>query len=449
MASKKTLNAKNLAALGADRLAALLMEVTKGNATAKRRLRLELAGEHRPADLAREIARRLDSIARSDSFIDWHGRKQLLADLEMQRRAIVDRVAQVDPAAAFDLIWRLLSLTNGLYERCDDSSGRLQDFFHSMGPDVSALARLASPAPNDLADRLADRLPEDEWGHFSDLIPDLTECLGSEGLDRLKAALAERARTGPGRYAVRHALERIADVEGDVDAFIAQQSEASRKLPAIAAEIAARLLEHDRVDEAWRAIDAVDETRPGWIPFEWEDIRAKVLEAQGHQSEANRFRWDCFSRSLNADHLRSILKTLPDFEDIETEEKAMAVALAHENVHRALHFLLSWPALGEAAQLVTSRSSELDGTYYELLTPAAELLEDRYPVAATLVLRSLIDFALEKGRVKRYRHAARHLHTCEALSHRIKDFAPMPDHDSYTSELRQKHKRKSSFWAEV
>lgn len=42
MASKKTLNAKNLAALGADRLVALLMEVTKDNVSAKLQLRLEL-----------------------------------------------------------------------------------------------------------------------------------------------------------------------------------------------------------------------------------------------------------------------------------------------------------------------------------------------------------------------------------------------------------------------
>ena len=41
--SKKTLNKDNLAALGADRLADLLVEVSTGSADIKRRLRLELA----------------------------------------------------------------------------------------------------------------------------------------------------------------------------------------------------------------------------------------------------------------------------------------------------------------------------------------------------------------------------------------------------------------------
>jgi hypothetical protein len=43
MASRKTLNAKDLEALGAERLAELLIEVSTGNAGVKRRIRLELA----------------------------------------------------------------------------------------------------------------------------------------------------------------------------------------------------------------------------------------------------------------------------------------------------------------------------------------------------------------------------------------------------------------------
>ena len=69
MPSEKTLNAKNLAALGAGRLAELLLEVTASDAAAKRRLRLELASRS-GGDVAGEIRKRLLSIARSRSFLD-------------------------------------------------------------------------------------------------------------------------------------------------------------------------------------------------------------------------------------------------------------------------------------------------------------------------------------------------------------------------------------------
>ena len=55
MAPKTTLNAKNLEALGAQRLAELLIEISTGSALAKRRLRLELAGTGGTGDVARKI----------------------------------------------------------------------------------------------------------------------------------------------------------------------------------------------------------------------------------------------------------------------------------------------------------------------------------------------------------------------------------------------------------
>jgi len=52
LAAKTALNTKNLEALGAERLAELLIEISAGNPAAKRRLRVELAGAQSPAQLA-------------------------------------------------------------------------------------------------------------------------------------------------------------------------------------------------------------------------------------------------------------------------------------------------------------------------------------------------------------------------------------------------------------
>jgi hypothetical protein len=90
MASKKTLNAKNLEALGAQRLAELLVEISAGDAAAKRRLRLELAGAESPAEVAKEVRKRLTTIGQSRSFVDWQNRRALVDDLETQRRASFD-----------------------------------------------------------------------------------------------------------------------------------------------------------------------------------------------------------------------------------------------------------------------------------------------------------------------------------------------------------------------
>jgi hypothetical protein len=68
-----------------------------------------------------------------------------------------------------------------------------------------------------------------------------------------------------------------------VDAYSAQQSEK-------AADIAQRLLKVGRAKEAWSAINAVDENRTGWIPYEWEEVRVEVMEALGRMEKAQAFR---------------------------------------------------------------------------------------------------------------------------------------------------------------
>ena len=81
---KTTLNAQNLEALGAARLAELLIELSQGYATAKRRLRMELAGTRGTDALAKEVRNRITTMARSRSFVDWQGVKDLANDLDTQ-----------------------------------------------------------------------------------------------------------------------------------------------------------------------------------------------------------------------------------------------------------------------------------------------------------------------------------------------------------------------------
>jgi hypothetical protein len=115
----------------------------------------------------------------------------------------------------------------------------------------------------------------------------------------------------------------------------------------------------------------------------------------------------------------------------------------------AISFLVSWPALDRAARLVTGRARELDGDQYEILTPAAEALAAKYPLAATLLLRAMIDFSLTQSRSSRYGHAARHLRDCAGLASAISDYGAFVTHVAYVARLRRDHGRKTGFWSAV
>jgi hypothetical protein len=96
---------------------------------------------------------------------------------------------------------------------------------------------------------------------------------------------------------------------------------------------------------------------------------------------------------------------------------------------------------------MTRQALGLDGDLYELMTPAAEVLSTKHPLAATIVLRSMIDFSLESGRSSRYKHAARHLAECRSLAIQTEDFGDLRPHEVYVVDLKHGHGRKSGFWS--
>src|SRR3954467_6934202 len=110
MASKKSVNAENLAALGAERLAGILMDLAEQDADTKRRLRLELAGQAGGEIIAAEISKRLTSLKSARSFVDWHKRRDFVKDLDLQRTMILDRLAPTRPAFALAPMGRFLGL---------------------------------------------------------------------------------------------------------------------------------------------------------------------------------------------------------------------------------------------------------------------------------------------------------------------------------------------------
>lgn len=454
------LNASNLERLGAGRLAALLIEVSTGDAAVKRRLRLALAGSAGPAEAARAVSKRLASVARAQTWLDAERIRVLVADLSAQHRAIVSVIAPAAPREAFELAWQLAECADPVFARSDDGSGRLAALFEAVVRDLGPLARAAAPEPAALAGRAMRALRNDRSGLWYELVPVLAGALGEAGLRALEGLLtawrdeavapADRCTTGRREQVASGTLRQIAIALGDVDAYVAGFGAGERRLPDVAADIARHLLAAGRAQAALDALEAVPAARRGRHgAAAWDRTRAETLDALGRPDEAQAFRWACFCETLDADRLREHLRRLPDFEDFEAEQRAMAHALGHADLHRALAFLVGWPDLERAGALVVARAGELDGYRDELLGEAVERLAARHPLAATLLGRAIIDHALETGRSSCTRHAARQWQACAALAPFVADFGTAPDHAAYARSVRERHGRRDAFWATV
>jgi hypothetical protein len=373
MASKKTLNLDNLAALGPERLAAILVDLAAGNAEIRRRLRLELAAQAGGGDaLAAEVGKRLTALRTARSFVDWQKRREFLKDLDQQRVMIVDRIAQTRPDLALDLMWQFMDLAEPVFNRVDDSNGSVGDVFHTACDNLATIALMARPDPASLADRVFTALSKNDYGLFDHLVKVIFPALGETGVARLRTRLTEALTSRPrgadkrDRHAdaFGRALQAMADSEGDVDAYIALIPVEDLDRPYIGAAVGRRLLAAGRANEALAALERskpkrqADRARQYDELYElgylrghddvWDEVYIDALDATGHGERAQQLRRAAFEERLSSENLRAYLKKLPDFEDVEAEDWAMRHALGFRNFSAALYFFHQWPDRGQA-----------------------------------------------------------------------------------------------------
>jgi hypothetical protein len=343
---------------------------------------------------------------------------------------------------------------------------------------MEAVARLSPSLTKDaesVAEDVFDAVSVDGFGAFDHAVQALAPALGEAGLAHLKA-LAEAASAAPLTEAdlapydfiatqtrredrARAARDRtmamilqdVADLQGDVDGWLARYTPEQLTYSTIAPEAAARLLQAGRAQDALRIVEtALPNDDDAWR--DTSDLDAAhfdCLEVLGRTDDLRAALWDRFATRLCPDALRRHIALLPDFEDIEAEDTARRHVLAHDPIERSMVYCLQAPDMSLAAQLITQRHPEIDGDAYEILTPLADALVAKHPLAAVLLWRAMIDFALTKARSGRYGHAARHLAACAEVDAAIEDYQEHPAHAEYLAGLHAAHARKSAFWDRV
>ncbi|MEW5683914.1 MAG: DUF6880 family protein [Pseudomonadota bacterium] len=384
-ARPKPLTAETLAALGAERLAEILLGVADTRADLKRRLRMEVAAGQGPQHLVPQIDKRLGALQTSRGQVTWRQKPAVVRDLDAVRELIAERLAPMDPGAALERMWLFLETSTPVGKRFRERDGAVTAVYARAAADLGRMLgrQDAHLAANALVDAVAAR-PQ-AWAEW---LPETLPGTG-QAMARIALTLAlARGERSPGwQTAIRH----LADAAGDVEAFRQTYTAAALATPQISVEVARRYLAAGELEAAGDILRgaAPKPGRAGRLPapdFDWESAWIDYLQQSGDEAAAQAVRWASFERTLDVERARAFTKRLDGFDDVEAEQRAFAYAAEHADFERGLRFLMAWPALLEASRMIQTReeAGPLDPAEAELW---ASKLRRRYPAAAHKLLR--------------------------------------------------------------
>jgi len=393
-ASLKRVTHENVSALGADRLARLLLDFANARPELKRQLRMELAALQGLDHLAAEVDKRLTSLETLTSKVSWRQRPVLLRDLDFLRVLVAERMGNVDPSAALDRMWRFMNLARPLAVRVRDKNGELDAFFLRSAKDLGTLLSTTNTVDSHRALADAIGLNPRGWAEWLDVVlngaPDGLASATLSSVTQLKM---------PGLVLL---VRRLADAAGDVDVFQASFAESAAKEPKNAAEIANRLMAAGRIEDAGSVLNAAkpDRAPAGSVKrppldFDWESSFINYLESSGRGEEAQALRWTSFEATLSVERAKAYTRRLKDFDDVDAESRAFAIAAQHDDFQRGLSFLMGWPAVAEAGRMIEARAEDI-----RIAVDLAELWAPKLrrvkPRAAYLLLRKAAAEALRR-----------------------------------------------------
>ena len=394
------------------------------------------------------IKKEIASLKRSSKFVDYYESDSLANHLNDLRLRIVNDLKAKSPKIAFEMMLNFLDLHKNTLERADDSNGTVGDAFKTACEDLGLLVQSANHLKNhEIVEIVFARFLHNDYGIYDDIIHHFKDSLKDQGLDLLQAKF-EHTADEKNSFSVKFGFKSIADCKNDVDLYINACSFKDGMCAHDHLEIAKRLIKHERAKEALQWLNSME--IPSIHPWQHDkkELKIQALELDGNYEQAQKERVMWFAETLSPKLYENILKASKQNFKQAFQSDAIKKAFQFSEPHTGLYFLIQIQELDEAAKFVRTRFKELNGRQYYTLRPAADLLRNVDPIAATSLYRRMIEPVLEETKSKYYNYAAKDLVTCSVLDSKITDWKELQKHDEYFKEIEIKHKRKISFWAE-
>jgi hypothetical protein len=384
----------------------------------------------------------------------YHGRREYSQCAWAVAGAIGDMIDTGDAASAGPLARRAVERVTAALMYMDDSSGGVGDDLRSL---MALYARACRTAPPDVK-RLAAWLVSmqlDGPGWPAIELKEFAEALGDRGLAEVARLTEERSATaGPdswsAQWGIKNLREQLAGVSGDVDAHIAVLAEDLRSAHRYS-DIVEVLCVAGRNDDAeqW-ARKGLAEYPSGHQTDQVRDQLVDLLLDTGKGADAVAVCRDTYERrAIHRDYLRlrHAAQKAGDWAELADWALNLLRDRARSDqryVTELISVLLRENLLDEAWATAMANPNQVpESQWFELI----DLREKGHPADVIRPYGDLIEIGLERANDKyRYPKAIKAIKRLQDIYCRAED---EPGFAVYLVDLRQRHRRKTSFIAKL
>jgi hypothetical protein len=362
-------------------------------------------------------------------------------------------VGTVPPAELLTVTQKAIASAVTVIPRADDSSGIIGDAVRRLLALHPKAAAAANPPAARLVGWLLDFQLDGRQDFFEVDIVDYAPALGPAGVERYRAALAEReAALGPApagehrwsssdshtRFVLEYNAKRFAVLDRDVDAIIRTHAR-DRRVAAWLHDTAKALEEIGEVELA------IDWARQGSEHDPWHQaLRAAEywceLLAVHRPDELLAARWKVFERHPSSSTAATLYAAAGSAWPVYRDR--VFIALAPQPREAVLFVLLTLKDPSQAWQL----ADDLGLTDNDVWDRLAKAYEGIDPGATLPAYARLVEAELEQTGAKQYQRAARRLKKMRTLAGRVDREHEV---DALVAELREQHRRRPRLLQEL
>ena len=403
-----------------------------------------------PSENIKRFKAKLSAIKRSRRFIRWGESAGFSRELESVLEELKEGVD--DPKTGAELASAFYETDKGALGNCDDSSGLVGNVYRYYARELFVEYAQRCTDKEWLTNLVFKLNRTDDYGVRDALIHCAAEYLPETNIRTLIDRFQEAAVKGSEEYGKRHWYLLIESLARQIkDARLFEKTRIASwgtQSTAACADIAKVYLECGDAHTALSWLERIPAAET-FHTYDRDRLLFDIHQQLGETEKMIEVAWRIFRRYRSKDSLEELLAVLGDERrdavmngelDLILKSKALSLSDAA--------FLMELNRTDEAEHYLLDRADQLNGDLYGSLLPLAEGMEDAERLlAATVIIRALLDSILRRCQTKTYPHGVRYLKKLDRLAKSVSDWSGFEDHDTYMRQLLQNHGRKSSFWS--